>query len=132
MTMGKGAVQSASKKQKVTTRSLTESELVGADNMVLQVIWTKLFLEEQGYQVKDNVLYRDNQSTMKLEQNGKTSLGKRTRHLNIRYFYITDQIQKGLISIKYCPTDDMIADYMTKLLVGKKFIKFRKEIMGSN
>ncbi len=116
----------------MNTESSTESELVGADDMVSQVIWTTLFLEEQGYQVKDNVLYRDNQSAMKLEQNGKTSSGKRTRHLNIRYFYITDQIQKGLISIKYCPTDDMIADYMTKPLVGKKFIKFRKVIMESN
>jgi hypothetical protein len=67
---------------------------------------------------------------MKLEQNGKASSGKRTRHFNIKFFYITDLIQRQEVSIKYCPTDQMIADYMTKPLTGQKFHSFRKIIMN--
>ena len=67
---------------------------------------------------------------MKLEQNGKASSGKRTRHFNIKYFYITDLLKSKEISIKYCPTDQMIADYMTKPITGKKFHYFRKIIMN--
>ena len=78
------------------------------------------------------VIYRDNTSSMKLEENGKASSGKRTRHFHIKYFYITDLIQRNQVTIEYCPTDEMIADYMTKLLVGSKFIRFRIHVMNPN
>jgi hypothetical protein len=65
-----------------------------------------------------------------MELNGKTSSGKRTRHFNIKYYYVTDLIARGLISIEYCPTNEMIADYMTKPMVGTKFNKFREQILG--
>ena len=55
---------------------------------------------------------------------------KRTRALNIRYFAITDQAEKGNIRIVHCGTDDMIGDYMSKGLQGIKFSEFRKQIMG--
>ena len=48
----------------------------------------------------------------------------------MRYFYITDQVNKQQINIKHCPTENMIADYMTKALQGKLFKKFRKQIMN--
>jgi hypothetical protein len=130
-TLGKGAVKSISKKQKVNTRSSTEAELVATDDIIAQALWTKLFLEAQGYLVKDNVLYQDNQSAILLEKNGKASSGKRTRHLNICYFFLTDQVINNNVSIQFCPTVDMTADYMTKPLQGKKFNKFRKAIMNT-
>ena len=130
MTLGKGAIQAISTKQKVNTRSTTESELVSMDDIVSRVVWTRLFLEAQGVNIKENVVKRDNQSTMKLERNGKMSSGKRTRHFNIKFFYITDLIQRGEVSIEYCPTDLMIADYMTKPLTGKKFLEFRNQVMN--
>ena len=130
MSLGSGAIQSVSTKQKINTRSSTEAELVSIDDVISKVLWTKLFLEEQGYNIKQNILLRDNQSSMKLEMNGKASSGKRTRHFNIKYFYITDLIARGEVMIKYCPTDLMIADYMTKPLTGAKFKKFRKLIMN--
>ena len=67
---------------------------------------------------------------MKLEMNGKMSSGKRTRHLEIKYFYVTDLIKRKEIDMKYCPTDLMLADYMTKPLSGSKFHQFRKKIMN--
>ena len=119
-----------SMKQKINTRSLTEAELVAVDNCIAKILWTKLFLDAQGYTIVENIIYQDNQSTMKLEENGKASSGKRTRHFNIKYFYITDQVKRGEVIIRYCPTDDMVGDYMTKPLMGEKFRKFRKMIMN--
>ena len=130
MSLGKGSIQSVSRKQKINTRSSTEAELVSFDDILSKLMWTKLFLESQGYEVKENIVYRDNQSSMKLETNGKASSGKRTRHFNIKYFLITDLIARNEVTLQFCPTAMMIADYMTKPLVGKKFTEFRKVIMN--
>ena len=124
MTMGQGAVQSSLSKQKLNTQSSCEAELVGANNMATKILWTKLFLEEQGYQIERNVLYQDNKSTILLLKNGKRSAGKRSRALNIRYFFLTDQQDKGNLSIKYCPTSEMTGNFMTKPLQGCDFRKF--------
>ena len=130
MTLGKGMIISGSTKQKINTRSSTEAELVGMDDYVSKVLWTKFFIEAQEFPVNQNIVLRDNTSTMKLEVNGKWSSGKRTRHLNIKYFYVTDLIKRNEIELKNCPTEKMIADYMTKPLVGSKFKHLRKEIMN--
>ena len=63
-------------------------------------------------------------------KNGKSSSSKRTKHINIRYFFITDRVANGELSIEWCPTGDMVGDYMTKPLQGALFKKFRDMIMG--
>ena len=131
-TMGKGAICSSSIKQKTNSRSSTESELIALDDIISKVLWTKRFVESQGFEVLLNVVYQDNTSTIKLAENGKASSGKRTRHFDIKYFYITDLIARDEVKIKYCPTEDMEADYMSKPTVGKKFSKFREIIMNLN
>ena len=129
MTLGKGAVIHASRKQTLNTRSSTEAELVGADDAAGPMLWTARFLQSQGYNVK-NELYQDNKSAILLESNGRASAGKRSRHLDIRYFFLHDLKEKGLVKILYCPTDQMIGDYMTKPLHGTKFHEFRNVIMN--
>ena len=69
-------------------------------------------------------------SSIILENNGKSSSSKRTKHINIRYLYINDRVAKGEVSIVWCPTGDMIADYMTKPLQGAMLRRFRDQIMG--
>ncbi len=130
LTMGKGAITSTSRKQGMNTRSSTEAEVVAADEMVGPMLWTKLFLEAQGYPVKENILFQDNRSAILLETNGRKSAGKRSRHLNIRLFFVADQREKGNLTIEFCPTDQMISDYMTKPLHGAKFNGFRQQIMN--
>ena len=132
MTFGNGALQSISRKQKLNTRSSTEAEIVGVDDVATMICWTRLFLEKQGYAVDKNILYQDNKSAILLEENGQKSAGKRSRAMNIRYFFMTDQIEKGNVQVEYCPTDDMIGDYMSKPLQGYKFRKFRSQIMGED
>ena len=56
-TLGKGAIYSASTKQKVNARSTTESKLVAVDDMTSKVMWKKRFIEAQGFTVKVNVIY---------------------------------------------------------------------------
>ena len=130
MTLGSGAVQSISRKQKLNTRSSTTAELVGADNASTMILWTKLFMEAQGYHIEKNILYQDNKSTMLLLNNGKRSSTTQTCAINICYFFLTDQIAKGNLMVEYCPTDKMTGDYMTKPTQGKKFADFRAQIMG--
>ena len=129
-TIGKGAIISDSTKQKNNSRSSTEAELNAVDEKLSKILWSKKFIEAQGFPVKINVIYQDNTSTMKLQQNGKASSGKRTRHFDIKMFYITDLIDKKEVEVQYCPTDHMIADYMTKPLTGTKFKQFRQNIMN--
>jgi hypothetical protein len=127
---GNGAVQSISRKQKLNTKSSTESKLVGVKDVLVMILWRKLFLEEHGYEIESNILYQDNKSAILLETNGNKSSGKRTEALNIRYFFLTDQVEKGNVTIVYCSTDDMVDDFHTKPLQGEKFQKFRDAILG--
>ena len=130
MSLGKGVVYGTSVCQKLNTKSSTEAELVGVNQVMPQVLWTRYFLEAQGYGVKDNIAFQDNQSAMLLENNGRASSGKRTRHINIRYFFVADRVAAKELSIEYCPTGEMVADFFTKALQGTPFRKFRNYIMN--
>jgi hypothetical protein len=140
LSMGTGAVVSGSVKQKITTKSSTESELVGIADTMTFIEWISLFMKDQ---VKDypsddplkmlgaKVLAKqDNTSTIRLARNGRRSCGQRTRHINIRYFYITDKINDGSVVVSYCPTKEIISDYFTKALQGSLFRQHRNAIMG--
>jgi hypothetical protein len=83
MSLGKGCPVNMSRKQPINTRSSTEAELVGVNDNMTMVLWTKLFLEAQGLEVTDNIIYRNNMSTMFLEKNGRQSSGKKTCHFDI-------------------------------------------------
>jgi hypothetical protein len=128
--MGERSVYSTSSKQKMVTRSSTECEMVGVYDVLPQMLWTAHFLKDQGYDFDASLLYQDNTSAILLETNGRQSSSKRTRHMNIRYFYIKDQVDGNKVKIEYCPTDDMLADFFTKALQGKKFKTMRDQIMN--
>jgi hypothetical protein len=120
----------SSTKKKLNTQSSTETQIVGADDSMSAIFWTRYFMKAQGYGVKDNVLCQDNKSSILLEKNGKSSSSKRTKHINIRYFFISDRVKKDEVSVVWCPTGDMSGDFTTKPLQGALFRKFRDQIMG--
>lgn len=130
MSLGSGSVISACTRQKINTTSSTEAEVVAVHEVMPKILWTRYFLEAQGYQVDRSVVYQDNMSSILLEKNGKASSSKRTRHMNIRYFFICDRVKSGEINVDYCNTNEMLADYLTKPLQGTKFLAFRKIIMN--
>ena len=92
---------------------------------------TRHFLLEQGCELKESTLFQDNTSAIQMENNGRVSAGQRSRHINIRYFFIKDRIDKGEVTIIYCPTDEIVADFYVKPLQGIKFTRFRELIMGT-
>ena len=67
---------------------------------------------------------------MLIEQNGKLSCSKRSRHLNVRYFCVTDAVKRKEMEIMHCPTEVMIADFFTKPLQGNLFKRLRDVILG--
>lgn len=78
MSLGAGMIASVSMKQKTNTHSSAASELAAHDDVISKTLWTKRFVEAQDFTVEANIVYRDNASAMKLEENGKASSGKRT------------------------------------------------------
>ena len=85
---------------------------------------------EQGYRIANNTIYQDNQSAAKMEINGRNSYTGNSRHINIRRFFVKYQDDKGEVKIEYCTTNKMLADFFTKTLQGRLFIKLRDATMG--
>jgi hypothetical protein len=71
----------------------------------LKILWSKLFIEVQGFETKANIVYWENKSSMQSEENGKASTGRHTHHSHIKFFYITNLINRNEIQIEYCPTE---------------------------
>ena len=124
--LGKGAMISTSIKQEMNTKISTTTKLITADDLMPHILWKNYLLNWQGYNAKETIIYQDNKSAILLKKNGKKSSSKRTKHIAIQYYFITDRVKAGELDIYYCLTGDMVADYFKKPLQGKKFCQFCK------
>ena len=124
ITLGAGAIYCKSSKQKIMTKSSTEAELVAISDALPQIVWMKHFLEAQGYNPEPAHIWEDNMSTICLAKTGR-KCSERSRHIQIRYFWIYDYLTNGEVTIQHLHTDKMIADHFTKPLQGAKFKLFR-------
>jgi hypothetical protein len=129
ISLGRGPVFAKSAKQKLVTKSSSEAELVGISDMLSEVIWTRDFLIEQGYQVDASKVYQDNTSAIHLANRGR-ALSERTRHIAIRFFFVKDRIDNGEVEIEHLGTADMIADLLTKPLQGDLFRRLRSLLLN--
>jgi hypothetical protein len=127
--IGKGPFWAKSTTQRLNSKSSTEAELIGATDSAGQLIWTRSFLEDQGYNVGPAILYQDNMSTIALLKNGKSN-SERTRHIAIRYYFLKDRIDNKEVAVEYLATGDMIADILTKPLQGEQFLKLRAQLLN--
>jgi histone deacetylase 1/2 len=107
VTLGKGPIMAKSVKQKINTKSSTEAELVGLSDSVSLVIWCRNFLESQGYKMPPASVFQDNLSTIAMVKNGKHT-SDRTRHVNIRFFFVHDREANEEIRVEYKPTKQML------------------------
>ena len=130
ISLGVGVLHAKSSKQKLNVKSSTEAELVGNSEYLPYNLWLLNFMSMQGYTIKNNVLYQDNQSTILMLKNGRNSCTGNSRHIHIRYFFVKDRVDKKEVKIEYCPSLDMLADFFTKPLQGKLFLKFKEVLMG--
>ena len=86
MSMGYGIIHGKSSKQKINTKSSTESELVGVSEYIPYNLWLTMFLSEQGYEMINNTVYQDNQSAIQMEKNGRNSCTGNSRYINVPIF----------------------------------------------
>ena len=128
-TLGKGAMSSYSREVKLSTRSSTETELVMTDVYMPEMLCSLHFMEAQGYAAECVGLYQDNISTQLLIKNGRLSSGKKTKHIQAKFFFIKDRVDDDKIKVIDCPTEEMWADILMKLLQGMAFRTMRAVLM---
>lgn len=122
------AVSWASRKQSVVALSSTEAEYISMceaakEAVWLGYIWSHIGNEKKGSPIKIEV---DNQGAICMAKNSGSS--RRTKHVDIRYHFVRDQVQAGKVKFEYCRTEDMEADIFTKPLARVKFEQFRDKI----
>lgn len=129
ITLGKGTIYAKSSTQKLNTKSSTEAELVALSDASNQILWTNNFLRMQGHHTGPAIIFQDNLSTIQLIANGQPN-SERTRHVDIRYFFLHDRQQKGDVKLIYKRTEDMTADILTKPLQGDLFRRLRTQLLN--
>ena len=87
------------------------------------VLWISLFMADLGLSADIPIVYQDNQSTMQVAEKGLTN-NPSTKHIDIRHLWIKEVLEHRRLKLKYKKTDEMIADGLTKPLVGESFYKF--------
>jgi hypothetical protein len=130
MKLGKGAVISSSTKQKTNSKSACKSELIGVDDNISTMLWSLYSMQEQGINISNIRLYQDNKSTILLENNDKMSSSKRTKHIKAKFFFITDRIEQGDVTVEWLPTDKMWIDVNMKPKTGLAYRRDRAMIMN--
>ena len=128
ITLGLGGILIKCNKEKLVTRSSTEAELVCLSDGVALASHCNEFLKYQGVSFTPELM-QDNMSAIKLAEKGR-STSDRARHIKIRRYFVNQFLENGEMKIKYCPTDEMVADILTKPLQGKKFIALAMKLLG--
>ena len=96
-------------------------ELVGVDDVISNILWSLYFMQEQGADMTNATIYKDNKSAILLESNGKISSGKWTKHIKAKYFFVMNKVSDGDVTIKHIPTNKMWADMNTKPKQGSAY-----------
>ena len=128
ITVGKAPVFYKSSKQKLNSKSSMESEMVALSDILPQAMFVSYFLEGQISQQCIPTFMEDNMSAITMLKNGRA---ESTRHINIRYFLLSDYLVQGKAEIEYINTLDQVCDFYTKPLTGDAFVKHRDFIMGN-
>ena len=103
--LGSGVVSWFSRKQKSVALSSAEAEYIAASMATCEAIWLrKLLVALFGQKVETTVIHCDNQSCIKLFEN--PVFHDRSKHIDIRYHFIRDCVQRGIVQLQYIPTDD--------------------------
>ena len=111
------------------SKSSTEAELIALSDSANQGLYLRWFLIDQGYKMGPVTMYQDNTSTMALVARGKPG-AERTRHIDIRYFWVADRVKNGEAVIEHLGTAEMYANVLTKPLQGSQFIYERQCLTG--
>jgi hypothetical protein len=117
-----------SRLQRCVALSSTESEYVALSECVKDVLWVSRLLVDFGIPCIKVPIYEDNAGCIKLAKN--PVFHKRTKHINIRYHFVRDQVADGTVELVWLPTADMVADALTKPLSQFDFDRKRRRLMN--
>lgn len=121
-----GPVAWASRRQSTVAQSTTEAELVSLNEASKEAVWIKRLLEElNGSSIGPVEIRCDNQSTIRLVFNPE--LHQRTKHIEVKHFYVRELQQKGEINVIFTDTSNQLADSLTKSLPRSKFEELWKK-----
>jgi Reverse transcriptase (RNA-dependent DNA polymerase) len=127
--VGDAPVYVKSSASKLNTKSSTEEELCRMHDDSAMVLYAKHFMEEVYCKQERAVIKQDNMSSMDLIYEGR-SKALSTKHIDRRYFYVKDLIERGEVRVVYCRTDMMLADIFTKALMRFYFERLCVSLMN--
>lgn len=120
-----GTIDWSCKKQTCVALSSTEAEFVALSGACKEVQWIRRILEDFNQPIKEpTIIYEDNQSCLKLIEEEKMS--GRSKHIDVRYYFIKDYVERNIVQCIYCPTENMVADLLTKPLPASRIKMLRK------
>ena len=126
--LGGDPVSWASKKQKVVSQSSCEAELYAEAAAINEIKWLSGLLDELDLSgARTPILFGDNQSTQSLTRNGIKS--ERTKHVDIKYHFVTDEVAGGRVQLKWVPTAQQLADVLTKSLGAQQHTALVQRLM---
>lgn len=125
-TFAGGAVSWQSKLQKCVALSTIEAEYIAIAEAGKEMLWLKRFLHELGQEQTQYVVYCDSQSALDLSKNAMYH--SRTKHINIRYHWIREVMEKQLMKLEKIHTDNNPADMLTKVVPKEKHMFCRDKI----
>ena len=107
--------------------STTEGEYVAATHAAKEALWLRSFTSEVfGDSLEPTTIFSDNKSAITLSKDHQYHA--RTKHIDIWYHFICWVIENDSIRLIYCPTEDMLADTLTKPLPNIKAKHFASEL----
>ena len=115
-----------SKKQNFVSLSTTKVEYIAARNCCSQLLWMKKLLIDYGISQDTMVVYCDNSSVIDISKNPVQH--SKTKHIEIRYHFIRDLVERKIVTLEYIPTKCQNADIFTKPLDRSKFKTLRQVI----
>ncbi|GJS58613.1 retrovirus-related pol polyprotein from transposon TNT 1-94 [Tanacetum coccineum] len=117
--LGEKLMSWSSKKQDCTAMSTTEAEYVSLSACCAQVIWMRTQLLDYGYKYNRIPMYCDSKSAIAISCNSVQH--SKTKHIDIRYHFIKEHVEKGIVELYFVNTEYQLADLFTKALPKERF-----------
>jgi hypothetical protein len=128
MMIGGGLVSWTSRKQSIVALSSTEAEYIAYGEAVQEILWLRQLLQEiQQPSGGPTILRCDNQSAIALATHDKHH--QRTKHINVRHHFLRQHVQEGTIRMEWVPSQEQLADILTKPLGPTAFTRIREELV---
>ena len=106
-----------------------EAEVIGLSDVLTNAIVTREFLKAQGYQLNKTIIFHDNSAAITAILSGGIAL-KISKHINIRNFWIKEQIDDGEFEFEFTKSEVIVADILTKPITGKRLFELQKLLLN--